>query len=59
MLRFVLVDRGLGLGLGSGSHFGSESSVFRLCVSVQIDDLVSGFESSTFRVRFMLRIQCI
>ena len=43
----------------SGVHFGSESSAFPLRVSVEIDDLVLALESSTFRDRVMVKIQCI
>ena len=36
--------------------FGLECSAFRLMDSVEIDDLVLGLESSTFRVRVLVRI---
>ena len=47
----------LGLELGIGLAF-VESRV-RLRVTVEIDDLVSALESSTFRDILMVRIQCI
>ena len=36
---------------------GLEPSAFRLRDSVEIDDLVFGLESSTFRVRVLVRIR--
>ena len=56
------------LGLGSGRVFGLESSAFPVRVSVEIDDLVLGLESSTlglglwlessaFRVRIRVRVR--
>ena len=45
------------LGLGSGIASGLESSAFGLRDSVEIDDLVLGLESSTFRVRVLVRIR--
>ena len=39
--------------------FGFESSALRLRDSVEIVDLVLGLESSSFRVRVMVRIQRI
>ena len=37
--------------------FGLKSSAFRLRDSGEIDDLVLGLESSTFRVRVLVRIR--
>ena len=42
------------MGLGSGLPFGLESSAFRVRVSVEIDDLVLGLESSTLGLELWL-----